>query len=352
VTRINIDCPFNEASALIGIQNQSLLESRGWDLGFWAVSDERAAHEAVSAIGRRSGSGDWDVEPLRITLTTRSDTKATEDCETMARAGSWVYVLGSQFGPKEGPLAPRRHFVMRFNESLIVVRKKTTRVDADLVRRPFLLHRLVNDALRAHRVDLIAESGEVASAFVRKTRRRGGKQGKRWRPLVKKSDRPLNVEGSTFLPGGRLLLGLRYPVSANGHPILVEIEGIDRLFDDSGRDPVVTGIRVIANVGTASKPAGIRELDTMSGLVHLITGNLDSEQLESMVVNGTEGGDRAPNEHWTVDLAAGEKGLVLVRGKRVRKFRSGPTVEGMALVGDRVWYAHDAEAIVLEEAGL
>ena len=349
---VRIDCPFNEASALIGIQNRSLLDSRGWDVAFWAVSDERPAKKAVSAIGRRAGTDEWDVEPLRIALSAGSDTKATEDCETMARAGSWVYVLGSQFGPKEGPLEPRRHFVMRFNEALVDVRRKSARVEADLVRRPFLLHRIVNDALREHNVELIAAADELRGAFIRKARKRGQKQHKSWRALVKKGDRPLNVEGSTFLPGGRLLLGLRYPVTVDGHPIVVEMEGIDRMFDDGGANPVVTGVRIISNVGTAAKPAGIRELDSMSGVVHVITGNLDSEQLESMVVEGTEGGERAPNEHWTVDVTPGERGLVTMRGHRVKKFRAGSTVEGMALVGDRVWYAHDAETIVLEEASL
>jgi hypothetical protein len=352
MTRTTIDEPFNEASALIGIQNRMLLDARNWDVAFWAVSDERPAQKAVSAIGRRAGSDEWDVVPLKITLSAKSDTKASEDCETMARAGSWVYVLGSQFGPKVGPLEPRRHFVMRFNEALIETRKKSVRVEADLVRRPFLLHRIVNDALVEHGVELIGAAGELTDAFVRRARKRGQKQGKSWRDLVKKADRPLNVEGSTFLPGGRLLLGLRYPVTVDGHPILVELEGLDRLFDDEVRDPVVTAIHIVSNVGTASKPAGVRELDSMSGVVHVITGNLDSEQLESMVVEGTEGGDRAPNEHWTVEVTPGETGLVTHRGTRIRKFRSGSTVEGMALVGDRVWYAHDAETIVLEDASL
>ena len=45
--------------------------------------------------------------------------KKTEDCEAMARRGSWIYIFGSHFGSKSGPMESSRHFVARFDESRI-----------------------------------------------------------------------------------------------------------------------------------------------------------------------------------------------------------------------------------------
>ena len=60
---------------------------------------------------------------------------------------------------------------------------------------------------------------------------------------------PINVEGAAFRDGAEapkggsptLLLGLRFPVTAEGHPIVVEIEGIERLFKPGNRLPEVHG---------------------------------------------------------------------------------------------------------------
>jgi hypothetical protein len=41
----------------------------------------------------------------------------TEDAESVARHDGWVYVFGSHFGGKGGPLQPKRGFVARFREA-------------------------------------------------------------------------------------------------------------------------------------------------------------------------------------------------------------------------------------------
>jgi hypothetical protein len=329
-----IDHPHNEASALLGIQNSLFLESRGWETGFWIVSDEREASKALAALGR-SASGEWEVVRVQ---TRGGSTKKCEDCETISRAGSRVYIFGSQYGTKEGPLEPKRHFIARFDEAMVDVSDKPS-VKLDLVRRPFAIHRLVNDALREAGVELRPLEQALHDGFA--------DVKKKWKELVREDDQPVNLEGSTFLEGGRLLLGLRHPVTADGHPILVEVEGIDRLFEEDAAPPMVLAVRIISNAGDERRPAGIRELDSRGGTVHAVTGALDDELL-----GGHARVHRARSEHWCFRYEYGSRGLQKVEATRIRAFTRLARVEGLALDGTNVWYVHDDQQIRLERAPL
>lgn len=336
-----IDHPQNEASALLGIQNPRFLAAHGWETGFWIASDERPAHKALAALGRNR-TGEWEVLPLHAKGAASS--KRCEDCETISRAGSRVYVFGSQYGTKEGPLEPKRHFVARFNEAFVDVENaKRPAVHVDLVRRPFALHRIVNDALQEHGIALFPVSRKLHDAFVRQPMERK----RRWSRLVKREDCPINVEGSAFLEGGRLLLGLRFPVTREGHPILIELEGIDRLFEEDQASPHVVAVRVLTNVGNAKKPAGIRELDSRGGVVHAITGALDDELL-----GRSPRLRRAHSEHWAYRHVYGSSGLQEIEARRILRFGPRARIEGMALDGAHVWYIHDDEKIRLEQGTL
>lgn len=324
VKEIRIDHPHNEASALTAIHDHALLEAWGWNVAFWIVSDEKPARKAIAALGRH-GDGTWSVAPLRTKLKPSADPKPAEDCETLTRAGSFIYVFGSQYGSKEGPLEPRRHFVARFNESLVRNGKKALHVDLDLARAPFVLHRLINDALRKRRIELIAHD-DSAELDVRK----------KWKKLVRDGDHPINVEGATFLPNGHLLLGLRYPVTADGHPLLVEIERIDRLFE--GTTPEIASVWIVTNVGTAEAPAGVRELDARGAAIHLISGDIDDPKI-----------GRPPGEHHKIVARAQRRAsLRRVEAQRIRAFPRKDHVEGIAVMDDgTVWYAYDDEQIRL-----
>lgn len=334
-----IDHPHNEASALLGIQSAGFLASRNWELGFWIVSDELALTEAIAALGR-GPSGAWEVVPLR----TRSVGKPCEDCETMARAGSLVYVFGSQFGSKDGPLQPKRHFVARFNEALIE-EGKHPEVALDVARRPFAIHRLVNDALRELKIATWPVDPKLQEALVLAAVREGREKKKAWRDLVREDDVPVNVEGSTFAEGGVLLLGLRYPVTAEGHPLVVELEGVDRLFDVDAAPPAVRGVRILTSAGDERRPAGIRELDSRGGFIHAVTGDVDTALLG--------GAEPARSEHWSFRYpVVRAEGAEDVAATRVRAFGKEAQVEGIALDGEEVWYVHDDERIRLERATL
>ena len=58
----------NEASGLLMIGDEELLEEHGWDLGFWACLDDGEIEDCVAAIGHRHGYPDeegWEIERLR-----------------------------------------------------------------------------------------------------------------------------------------------------------------------------------------------------------------------------------------------------------------------------------------------
>ena len=48
---------------------------------------------------------------------------------------------------------------------------------------------------------------------------------------MREDDYPINMVGAGFRESGSLLLGLRFPVAADGWPILIELDGIGRLFE-------------------------------------------------------------------------------------------------------------------------
>jgi len=345
---IVIDHPHNEASALLPIANRALLAARGWTKGFWTVSDERPAHEAVAALGL-SHSGEWEVAPFRATCIGDPSGRKTEDCETLARAGGWIYVFGSHFGPKEGPLSPTRHFVARFNEALVNGERKKLRGEMEVVRKPFRLHRLINDALRASGIELLEVGDTGREKFIGAARKNAERKGKTYSQRLDSGDCPLNIEGSTFLSDGRLLVGLRYPVTLDGHPILVEIDGIDRLF--ASGDPEVISLWILENIGSRKDPAGVRELDQRDGVVHVITGNLDSKVGESELLAEVPHGENALNEHHSMNPLSGTDRVKILRCKLVRKFDKSANVEGVAVLEDgSIWYAHDDEKIRLSTA--
>lgn len=344
-TTLEIAHPHAEASGLVGVQSWPVLREMGWDVAFWFVS-ERDATRAVAAAGRRGGR--WEVVRLER-RGGRRGTKRTEDAETIARAGSWIYVLGSQFGPKRGPLEHERHFVARFNEALVSPRRARLVADVEVARRPFLLHRIVNDALREAGVKVLADP-ELRERFVVRARERGARKGKRWSRLLRGDDVPVNVEGAAFLPGGHLLLGLRFPTTADGHPILIELEGIDRYLDAPRVPPEVVAVRVLRSIGSRRAPAGVRGLDVLGSEIHLLTGDLDSKPEKSAVLARHPRAARAASAHWAAPLAAGAHAPQELPARRVRAFGDGPPVEGLATHRGAIWYAHDDEVVRLSAA--
>ena len=340
----------NEASGLLRIEDQKLLGEHGWDLGFWAVLDEGAIEDCVAAIGHRRGSPeeeDWEIERLRAGVSGAAG--KTEDAEAITRNEStgYVYILGSHFGGKAGPLQPKRGFVARFREADVGHVTEDSAMELDVSRRDFALHRLINDALLEHGPDLIPLGEQSHNALIAATIELGEKEGKKWAGLVREDDYPINIEGAAFRDNGNLLLGLRFPITAEGRPILVELEGIDRLFDADDALPEVSGFWTADAVGKDGEIAGVRDLALLrtdnGEELHLVTGNVDSRDKESVLIQDYPGGSETVATHFRCILPPGSHSGHL-ETEFVREFPSLPRVEGIAVTPEgRTFYVTDED---------
>jgi hypothetical protein len=339
----------NEASGLVGIGDEVLLGEHGWDLGFWAVLDEGEIEDCIAAIGHREGSPEdegWEIERLHARV--KGDAGKTEDAEAITRDDSTglVYILGSHFGSKSGPLQPKRGFVARFRESDVGHVTEDPAMQLEVSRRSFALHRLVNDALKEEGPALIPLGEKSHKALIAATVERGEKEGKKWAGLVREDDYPINIEGAAFRKSGTLLLGLRFPTTAEGRPVLIELEGIDRLFDDDAL-PEVVGFWTVDAVGKNGEMAGVRDLalvHTGGGEeLHLVTGNVDSRDKQSVLVKDYAGGRETVATHFRCELPEDSHSGNLT-GEFVREFPKLPRVEGLTVTeGGQAFYVTDED---------
>jgi hypothetical protein len=338
----------NEASGLLTIGDEALLGEHGWDLGFWAVLDEGEIEDCVAAIGHRRTSPDdegWEIERLRAEVSGAAG--QTEDAEAITRDEStgYVYILGSHFGGKAGPLQPKRGFVARFREADVGHVTEDPAMELDVSRRDFAIHRLVNDALEESGLDLIPLGEQSHKALVAATIELG--ENKEWAGLVREDDYPINIEGAAFRENGNLLLGLRFPVTAEGRPILVELAGIGRLFDGGDALPEVSGFWMADAIGRNGEIAGVRDLAllrTESGEeLHLVTGNVDSRDKQSVLIQDYPGGRETVATHFRCVLPQDAHSGSL-DAEFVREFPSLPRVEGMAVTPEgRTFYVTDED---------
>lgn len=340
----------NEASGLLTIGNEGLLREHGWDIGFWAVLDEGKIEDCVAAIGHRTDAPEdegWDIE--RLHARTSGGAGKTEDAEAITRDEStgFVYILGSHFGSKAGPLQPKRGFVARFREADVGHVTQDPAMDVEISRRSFALHRLINDALKASGPDLIPLGPESYEALIAATIRRGKEKKKGWAGLVREGDYPINIEGAAFRASGTLLLGLRYPTTADGRPILIELEGIARLFEPGDELPEVRGFWTVDAIGKNGEIAGVRDLALLQTgedeELHLVTGNVDSRDKQSVLVRDYPGGRETVATHFRCALPPDANSGAL-EAEFVREFPSLPRVEGIAVTHEgRAFYVTDED---------
>ena len=140
------------------------------------VLDEGEIHDCVAILGHRRGtdvSEGWEIERLHAVP---ADDVKTEDAESLARHDGWVYMFGSHFGSKSGPLQPKWGFVARFREADVEHATKDPAVEVEIFRKCFLLHRLINDALKAEGLDLIPLGPEPYEALIEGTIKRGAEK--------------------------------------------------------------------------------------------------------------------------------------------------------------------------------
>lgn len=354
--RVDIGLAPNEASGLCAIQTEELLERLGWSEGYWTVLDDGPIQHCVAAVGRkaddaarpadvRSSDGPWLVRRLRP-LTPPGGWPDTDDGESIAVRDGVVHAFGSMYGGKDGPLEVERQFLARFRERDVTVsdhepddddpddhRPLTTTLE--VVNDQFRLHRAVNDALRDSGFPLLDPGPKVRRKTVGKARKGAIEDGRDWAWRIRWDDHPINIEGATFLPSGACILGLRIPVHADGHPLLVVVEGIERAFDEADVHPRLVGVHVVANIGDPSAPVGVRDLAVGSGSsLHLLAGNLDSGGKGSVLLEHLPEGLHAASTQWHVALVDGVLPSRDLGAVPTAEFPGLSRVEGLAYAPD------------------
>ncbi|WP_132150252.1 hypothetical protein [Kribbella antiqua] len=318
-----------------------VLSRHGWDRAFVTVLDEATAEDALALLVHAAGAPlDEGWAARRVLADAGPNTGKTEDAEACASRDGYVYLVGSQFGKKRGPLAAKRSWIARVREESLVDGEPA---DLEVVRLRFGLHRAINDALAD--VELLPVGALGQQAYVDASIAIGRQKAKRWDGTIHPTDHPVNIEAAEFRANGRLLLGLRYPVSADGHPLLVELDNVDELFDDPNAVPRCGNVWVLGDAGSVEAPAGLRGLDTRGGdHFDAVIGDLDASGKSATVLADHPEGALAASEHVRFELPTDTAGGV-VSTKVIHHFGDIRRVEGVAV--DHDGHAH----YVIDEEG-
>ena len=343
----------NEASGLLRVGDQSLLDHFGWDLAFWSVLDEVDVSDCIVLIGHRDGeplTSGW--APQRLPVDRRGHDAPAKDAEAVARFDGYVYVVGSHHGGKDGPIRREEQWVARFEESAVVgdPGAGVPGVVLDVVDTRFRLHRVLNDALRDCGVELVAMTDLLKRSFVDSCME--DVRGTPEEGLVAADDWTVNIEGAEFTPSGDMLLGLRFPVAADGRPLVVQVAGWTSLFEEPLGMPAVTGVWPIAAIGRDGSMAGVRDLCFVDDELHAITGDLDSAGKGSVIREDLPGGNDTVSTHFAMRMPTASEPAPPPRV--IREFPDHPRIEGLAADGGgRFFYVSDEdEAIVVRTTPL
>jgi hypothetical protein len=335
----------NEASDLCRVFGPEVLGRHGWDRAFVTVLDEATAEDALALLVHTAGAPlDEEWAAMRVLADAGLNTGKTEDAEACASRDGYVYLVGSQFGKKRGPLAAKRSWIARVSaQSIADAVEHGGRATLEVVRLRFGLHRAINDALAD--VELLPLGALGQQAYVDASIAIGQQKAKRWDGTIHPTDHPINIEAAEFRADGRLLLGLRYPVSADGHPLLVELVNVEELFDDPNAVPRCGSVWVLGDAGSVEAPAGLRGLDTRGGdRFDAVIGDLDASGKSATVLADHPEGALAASEHVRFELpsdsAGGEVGT-----KVIHHFGDIRRVEGVTV--DHDGHAH----YVIDEEG-
>ena len=91
VETVDLNLHPNEASDLLPVANERILDAHGWDRAFWTVLDEGAVESSVALIGHLRGDEEDDRwETARPRFRVKGNKGATEDAEVCARRHGWI----------------------------------------------------------------------------------------------------------------------------------------------------------------------------------------------------------------------------------------------------------------------
>jgi hypothetical protein len=318
----------NEASDLAEVHEPGLLEAHGWDRTFLTVLDEGPVEDCIALLGHEAGAGLTDGwESHRLVFAAVSEEGRTEDAEAIAVRDGRVYVFGSHYGSKTGPLQAKRHFVARFDHGELAEGLEGCTPPHEIARTRFRVHPAINDALAASGVELFELSKPARKALIDATIERGRKKDKAWVEFLEPGDLPVNIEGAAFAPDGTLIVGLRFPTTAEGRPLLVALPEVDALLDDPDPAPACGDVWWL-DTGSPDLPEGIRAMDPSRGGFQVITGSLDALGKDSALVDHHPEGGEAGCRHLRLGALPAGGGAVDVT--LVHDFDDLRSVEGVA----------------------
>jgi hypothetical protein len=132
-------------------------------------------------------------------------------------------------------------------------------------------------------------------------------------------------------------------MTADGDPILVELTGIEGLFEPEKRTPEVTGVWVLEGAGGAVAPAGVRALRKDGGHLDVVTGSVERVKEGGVLLQEHPECEAAVSAHWRVRLPDHEGGGS-VHPEHVRAFPGMKNVEGLSRDDEgRVHYVTDED---------
>ena len=348
VESIDLELESNEASDLAPCTSKEVLKANDWDLAYFIFLDEGHLDEAVGLLGHQKGkklTDGWEHRPIQIDC--GDDTGKTDDSEASASHAGYTYVIASHYGKKAGPLQITRQWMARFRQDDVVSAGENGGVQMHVMRDKFKLHRVINDALAASDIELIRPSKTMQKAFIDRARKIGDKKGKKWVKQLKKGDYAFNIEGAAFRPNGNLLVGLRFPVTATGAPVCVELAGVPEWFE--GRKfPTAAAVWQLEGPGSADEPVGFRAM-TYRGRNQFdcILGNLDAVDKSSLLIDCYPEGAGAHSQHWRFTLNDRSKDKV-AKAKHMHTLGEGEQrIEGIAAgPNGRTLYVSDEDGRV------
>ncbi|GAA2703272.1 hypothetical protein ACFY2R_23275 [Micromonospora olivasterospora] len=324
----------NEASDLLPVRSPALLAAHRARRGFWTVLDEGPVEQCLVLLLERE-DGEWTAH--HVDADAGAENGRTEDGEALAHHDGWVYVFGSHFGSKRGPLRPRRAFVARFREEDAAGGRLPVRV----VRNRFRLHRAINDALAGAALSTLPPGERVRQRFIVETLARGAAREKGWVSRLAEGDLPVNVEAAAFTPYGTVLLGLRFPVTAAGEPIPVELTGVPEMFTECGW-PCAVGAYALTGVTPPGALTGFRAVAPLAtGGYAAVVGSIDAPGKGSVLLDEHPQGGEVTSRHvrfWP-EKASGH----LVPAELVADLAPFHHVEGLAEADGRCWYVTDED---------
>lgn len=247
---------------------------------WWMVADEEKTPPAWLAVLHKT-AGSWQALPVLADIQPvgSSTISNLDDAEALFRHGQHIYAIGSHFGKKMGPLEPKRGWIGRFDESHLRIDPSTgqAHIKFELANHDLLLHQLVNEALAALKTELPLNplTPEEVTAFRVDPTVFSHSQQQR---LAAGLARPFNIEGAALLDG-KLWLGLRYPVSAKGEPILLRLSHWESLFQSHpATEPFIDAVAVAQGVGSPEAWRGIRDLASFGqpSTLLALAGNIDT----------------------------------------------------------------------------